>query len=157
MSGQQTTPLAGHGLSNAQAEDVIRRTLALLCCAVRFAPRWHAAVVDEHNGSVWVRKRHIFTAGGGSPRHSYVRLDRAKTWGQLIRHWSLLGLDPVVDLALDLLCESVAERIIAGGVAPKPAAAFGATPPAMMRSATDSQLTADTLPAPTSFAKLPRQ
>jgi len=84
--------------------------MALLSCAVRFAPRWHMSFLDHHNGEVWVRERHLQLGAGGSELHSYVPLDRARTWGQLLRRWPLLGLDPVVDLALDLFYDSVAER-----------------------------------------------
>ena len=105
-------PLAGRGPTDAQMVSIIRRTMALLSCAVRFAPRWHMAFLDRHNGEVWVRERHLHLGAGGSERHSYVPIDRVRTWGQLLRHWSLLGLDPVVDLALDLFYDSVAERQI---------------------------------------------
>lgn len=102
--------LIGQAITEAQAEEIVRRTLGLLSCTVRFAPRWHVIWIDRHEGDHWIRERRINHSAGGSARHSYVPLERIRTWGRLLQHWPLLGLGPVPELALHLYAESVAVR-----------------------------------------------
>jgi hypothetical protein len=104
---------AGPLLANVghrEAETLVRRILGLLTCTVRFAPGWHQIHVDRWIDGTWCEVE-TFTFRGREPfLPSFVPEERMHTWSRLLEHWPLLGLDPVVDRALDLHYESIELR-----------------------------------------------
>lgn len=97
------------GISAPDATAVVRRILGLVTCVVRFAPSFTQIVVERWSGDQWLPVDRVRVRGApiGS---SFVPVDRMATWGQLVEHWPLLGLEPAVDRALDLHFDSVSLR-----------------------------------------------
>lgn len=91
--------------------DQVERTLGLLSCVVRLAPRWPTVVCDIRDGNRWVRANWVPAYGGSSPlRHSAIPASRLRTWSTLLTNWPSSDLVSRVDLALGFYYQSIIDR-----------------------------------------------